>query len=68
VVTDEIYAQLVYGDARSLSMGAVAPEVRERLVIVDGVAKSYAMTGWRVGWTIAPAETSPRASTRCRAT
>jgi aspartate aminotransferase len=56
VVSDEIYAHLVYGDARFVSIGAVAPEVSDRLVIVDGVAKSYAMTGWRVGWSIAPAD------------
>jgi aspartate aminotransferase len=54
VVTDEIYEHLVYGDARQVSMPVVAPEVRDRCVVVNGVAKTYAMTGWRVGWTIAP--------------
>ncbi len=56
VITDEIYRELVYGDARFTTMPAVAPEVAPRTVIVDGVAKGYAMTGWRVGWTIAPRE------------
>ena len=56
VITDEIYRELVYGDARFTTMPAVAPEVAPQTVIVDGVAKGYAMTGWRVGWTIAPRE------------
>jgi aspartate aminotransferase len=56
VVTDEIYRALVYGDARFSSMPAVAPEVSDRTVVVDGLAKTYAMTGWRVGWSIAPRE------------
>jgi aspartate/methionine/tyrosine aminotransferase len=54
VMTDEIYEHLVYGDTQFASMPAVVPEVAERTVIVNGVAKSYAMTGWRVGWMIAP--------------
>jgi len=54
VVTDEIYRELVYGTARFTSMPALVPEGAERTIIVDGVAKTYAMTGWRVGWSIAP--------------
>jgi hypothetical protein len=54
VITDEIYEHLVYGDARHVSMPAVVSELRDRCVVVNGVAKTYAMTGWRVGWTIAP--------------
>jgi aspartate/methionine/tyrosine aminotransferase len=54
VMTDEIYRHLVYDDARFTSMPAVAPELEDRWVIVNGVAKSYAMTGWRVGWLIGP--------------
>ena len=54
VVTDEIYEHLVYGDAEHVSMPVIAPEVRERCVVCNGVAKTYAMTGWRVGWSIAP--------------
>src|SRR6516164_3906398 len=56
VITDEIYEHLVYGDARFASMPVVAPELAERCVVVNGVAKTYAMTGWRVGWMIGPAD------------
>ena len=56
VITDEIYRDLVYGDARFASLPVVAPEAAARTVIVDGVAKTFAMTGWRVGWSIAPPE------------
>ncbi len=54
VITDEIYEHLVYGDARHVSMPVVVPQLRERCVVINGVAKTYAMTGWRVGWSIAP--------------
>ena len=54
VVTDEIYEHLVYGDAEFVSMPAVVPELADRCVVVNGVAKTYAMTGWRVGWLIGP--------------
>ena len=56
VVTDEIYEHLVYGDARFVSMPVVAPETTDRCVVLNGVAKTYAMTGWRVGWMIGPAD------------
>ncbi len=56
VLTDEIYEHLVYGDARFTSMPAVVPEIAERCIVINGVAKTYAMTGWRVGWMIAPAD------------
>jgi aspartate aminotransferase len=56
VITDEIYEHLIYGDARHVSMPVAVPELRERCVVVNGLAKTYAMTGWRVGWSIAPAE------------
>ncbi|MFO7779105.1 MAG: pyridoxal phosphate-dependent aminotransferase [Nitriliruptoraceae bacterium] len=56
VVTDEIYERLVYGDATFTSLPQVAPEAADRTIIVSGVAKSYAMTGWRVGWAVAPPE------------
>ncbi len=54
VLTDEIYQRLVYGDASFTSLPASSPELGDRWVIVNGVAKSYAMTGWRVGWLIGP--------------
>jgi len=56
VITDEIYRQLVYGDATFASVPEVAPAAAERTIITDGVAKTYAMTGWRVGWAVAPLE------------
>ena len=56
VVTDEIYEHLVFGDAKFSSIPVVAPEVVDQCVVVNGVAKTYAMTGWRVGWMIGPAD------------
>jgi aspartate aminotransferase len=54
VLTDEIYEHLVYGDAQFSSMPVQVPSLAERCVVVNGVAKTYAMTGWRVGWMIGP--------------
>ncbi|TJZ51962.1 pyridoxal phosphate-dependent aminotransferase [Streptomyces piniterrae] len=54
VLTDEIYEHLVYGDAEFSSLPVEVPELRDKCIIVNGVAKTYAMTGWRVGWVIAP--------------
>ena len=54
VVTDEIYEHLLYGDARFASMPVKVPELAERCIVINGVAKTYAMTGWRVGWAIGP--------------
>ncbi len=54
VVTDEIYEHLTYGDARFSSIVVEVPELAETCVVVNGVAKTYAMTGWRVGWMIGP--------------
>jgi aspartate/methionine/tyrosine aminotransferase len=54
VLTDEIYEHLVYGDATFSSLPALVPEILDRCVIVNGVAKTFAMTGWRVGWMIGP--------------
>ncbi|HCK79516.1 MAG TPA: aspartate aminotransferase [Actinobacteria bacterium] len=56
VVTDEIYEHLIYGDAQFTSMPALVPGLAEQCVIVNGVAKTFAMTGWRVGWMIGPAD------------
>jgi aspartate aminotransferase len=56
VVTDEIYQHLVYGDATFSSIPVMAPEVADTCVVLNGVAKTYAMTGWRVGWMIGPAD------------
>lgn len=54
VVTDEIYEHLVYGDAEFSSIPVLVPGLADTCVIVNGVAKTYAMTGWRVGWMIGP--------------
>ncbi|GLW10502.1 aminotransferase [Microtetraspora sp. NBRC 13810] len=54
VVTDEIYEHLVYGDAGFTSIATAVPELGDRVVVLNGVAKTYAMTGWRVGWLIGP--------------
>jgi aspartate aminotransferase len=56
VVTDEIYEHLTYGPHRFSSMPALVPEIADTCVILNGVAKTYAMTGWRVGWMIAPVD------------
>ncbi|MBB5776990.1 pyridoxal phosphate-dependent aminotransferase [Nonomuraea jabiensis] len=56
VVTDEIYEHLVYGGAEFTSIATAVPELGDRVVILNGVAKTYAMTGWRVGWLIGPSD------------
>ncbi len=55
VISDEIYEQLVYGNHRFASFPTVRPGLQERTVLINGVSKAYAMTGWRIGWTISPA-------------
>jgi aspartate/methionine/tyrosine aminotransferase len=62
VITDEIYEHLVYGAVPFASMPALVPELADRCVVVNGVAKTYAMTGWRVGWMIGPADVIKAAS------
>jgi len=54
VISDDIYRQLVYGDAQYCSIAATSPEVAKRTILVDGVSKTYAMTGWRIGYTAGP--------------
>jgi aspartate aminotransferase len=56
VLCDEIYEHLVYDGAKAESMPVVVPELADTCVVVNGVAKTYAMTGWRVGWLIGPAD------------
>jgi aspartate aminotransferase len=56
VLTDEIYEHLVYGTAEHFSMPVVVPELVDQCLVVNGVAKTYAMTGWRVGWMIGPTD------------
>jgi aspartate/methionine/tyrosine aminotransferase len=56
VITDEIYEHLVYDGAEAVSMPVAVPELAETCVVLNGVAKTYAMTGWRVGWMAGPAD------------
>ena len=54
VLTDEIYEHLVYDDLETVSLPVAVPELADRCLVVNGVAKTYAMTGWRIGWVIGP--------------
>jgi len=54
VLSDEIYERLVYGDARATCFASLRPGLAERTVTISGVSKSYAMTGWRIGWALGP--------------
>jgi aspartate/methionine/tyrosine aminotransferase len=56
VVTDEIYEHLTYDGAEAVSMPVAVPSLADRCVVLNGVAKTYAMTGWRVGWLLGPAD------------
>jgi aspartate aminotransferase len=56
VLTDEIYEHLTYGGVTAPSMPVLVPDLADRCVVVNGVAKTYAMTGWRVGWILGPAD------------
>lgn len=63
VITDEIYEHLVYDEAVFTSIVKAVPELANQTVILNGVAKTYAMTGWRVGWMIAPSDVVQAATT-----
>ena len=54
VISDDIYRQLVYGNGEYVSIASISPELAERTILVDGVSKTYAMTGWRIGYTAGP--------------
>ena len=62
VISDEIYSQIVYGDFEHVSPLS-QPGMRERTVLLDGMSKSYAMTGWRLGYAVAPRELAARMET-----
>jgi aspartate aminotransferase len=62
VVTDEMYEHFVYGGGTCPSMPVVVPELAERCVVINAVSKAYAMTGWRVGWMIAPPDVTAAAT------
>ena len=55
VLSDEIYEQLTYGDVQPTCFAALRPGLADRTITISGVSKTYAMTGWRIGWAIAPA-------------
>ncbi|MBQ6619313.1 MAG: pyridoxal phosphate-dependent aminotransferase [Thermoguttaceae bacterium] len=54
VVADEIYDRLVYGDNKFVSFPTLRPGLQDRTIVINGVSKTYAMTGWRIGWALAP--------------
>jgi len=54
VITDEIYEHLTYGGARAASILEMVPELSDQTILVNGMSKTYAMTGWRIGWAVAP--------------
>ncbi len=56
IISDEIYKHILFDDYEHVSPAQLGDEVKERTIIVDGVAKSYAMTGWRIGWMLGPEE------------
>ncbi len=53
IIVDEIYAELVYDGFEHVSLAALAPDMKDRIIVVDGVSKTWAMTGWRIGWAVA---------------
>src|SRR5690606_14585742 len=53
IVTDELYEHLIY-EGEHVSIAALRPEYRQRTILINGVSKAYAMTGWRIGWAAAP--------------
>lgn len=65
VISDEIYYHLVYDNEEFVSLAAISPEIKERTLLINGVSKSYAMTGWRIGFVAAPAEIVDR-MTKCQ--
>ncbi|MFW6149732.1 MAG: pyridoxal phosphate-dependent aminotransferase, partial [Atribacterota bacterium] len=55
-ISDEIYEKLVYDEAKHISMASFGEEIKNKVILINGVSKSYAMTGWRIGYTAAPEE------------
>lgn len=56
IISDEIYEKLVYGDEKNICTASLSPEIKEKTITVNGVSKSYAMTGWRIGYAVGPQE------------
>jgi aspartate aminotransferase len=63
IIVDEIYGRLVYDGFDQRSLVEVAPELKDRIIIVDGVSKTFAMTGWRVGWMLGPEQVAKACDT-----
>ena len=55
ILSDEIYEQLIFGSAKPTCVATLRPWLKDRTITISGASKSYAMTGWRMGWAIAPA-------------
>ena len=55
ILSDEIYEQLTFGSAQPTCVATLRPELRQRTITISGLSKTYAMTGWRMGWTVGPA-------------
>jgi aspartate aminotransferase len=62
IVSDEIYEELIFGDAEHVSIASLSPELKELTVVINGVSKAYAMTGWRLGYAAGNEEIIRRAS------
>jgi aspartate aminotransferase len=58
IISDEIYERLIYGGHKFASFATVRPGLQDRTILINGVSKTYAMTGWRIGWSIAPLNVS----------
>jgi aspartate aminotransferase len=56
IVSDEIYEHLLYGDEKHVSIASLSPELYNRTIVINGVSKTYSMTGWRIGYAAGPAE------------
>ena len=66
IIVDEIYGDLIYDGFKHVSIATLAEELRDRIIILDGVSKTYAMTGWRIGWSITASGSHARARRRAR--
>ncbi|MBC8385648.1 MAG: pyridoxal phosphate-dependent aminotransferase [Candidatus Cloacimonetes bacterium] len=62
IISDEIYEKLIYDDVEHFSIASISPEIREMTVLINGVSKAYAMTGWRLGYAAGPTEIIKRAT------
>ena len=62
IISDEIYEKLIYDDLKHISIASISPEVRENTIVINGVSKAYAMTGWRLGYAAGPTEVIKLAS------